>query len=69
MAPFLDDQRTDALCKGCGSPLSATEAEMYDGICNFCATVEWVRLKAWRAGKDDPELDARFSHMKRRRHN
>lgn len=69
MSPFVDDMRTDTPCKGCGGPLNAVEAEMYGDICNFCATVDWERLKAWRAGRDDPDLDARYSHMKRRRLN
>jgi hypothetical protein len=66
---FLDDQLTDERCKGCGAQLTVAEVEMYDGICNFCATVEWDRLIAWRDGGEDHELDARYSDMKRRRLN
>ena len=58
---------TDALaCTSCRGPVTKEEAVMYDGVCEFCARIEWERVRSWREGRHDPEIDARHEHPRRR---
>jgi hypothetical protein len=52
---------------GCGVELSMIELRRHDGRCEHCA-LDWdERVRAWRFGKADSELDAHFADAPRRR--
>ena len=49
-----------AAMDGCGATLTLVERRHYDGRCEHCA-LDWdERVRAWRFGCDDPDLDAHF---------
>jgi hypothetical protein len=52
---------------GCGAELTMVERRLYDGRCEFCA-LDWdERVRAWRFGCADADLDAHFDEGARRR--
>jgi hypothetical protein len=51
---------------GCGVELTMLELRRHDGRCEFCA-LDWdERVRAWRFGKADADLDAHFADAPRR---
>lgn len=51
---------------GCGVELTMVELRRHDGRCELCA-LDWdERVRAWRFGKADPDLDAHFADAPRR---
>jgi hypothetical protein len=51
---------------GCGVELTMIELRRHDGRCEYCA-LDWdERVRAWRFGKADPDLDAHFADTPRR---
>jgi hypothetical protein len=51
---------------GCGVELTMVERRLYDGRCELCA-LDWdERVRAWRFGKADADLDAHFAETPRR---
>ena len=59
MPQFICTQATFGT-PGCGAILTDAEREYYGTACEKCTTEDHERLKAWRAGTDDTELDERF---------
>lgn len=52
---------------GCGVELTMVERRLYDGRCELCA-LDWdERVRAWRFGRADADLDAHFDEGGRRR--
>lgn len=52
---------------GCGVELTMVERRLHDGRCELCA-LDWdERVRAWRFGKADADLDAHFAEAPRRR--
>ncbi|HWV42568.1 hypothetical protein [Pseudorhodoplanes sp.] len=52
---------------GCGAELTMVELRRFDGRCEHCA-LDWdERVRAWRFGKSDPDLDEHFAEAPRRR--
>jgi hypothetical protein len=50
----------------CGVELTMIELRRHDGRCEHCA-LDWdERVRAWRFGKADPDLDAHFADTPRR---
>lgn len=51
---------------GCGAALTMVERRLYDGRCELCA-LDWEeRMRAWRFGCADADLDAHFAEGGRR---
>ncbi|MFN3351166.1 hypothetical protein [Pseudorhodoplanes sp.] len=51
---------------GCGVELTMVERRLHDGRCELCA-LDWdERVRAWRFGKPDPDLDAHFAEGPRK---
>jgi hypothetical protein len=45
---------------GCGAELTLAERRLHDGRCALCA-LDWdERVRAWRFGRPDPDLDVHF---------
>ena len=50
---------------GCGVELTMVERRLYDGRCELCA-LDWdERVRAWRFGCTDADLDAHFADDRR----
>lgn len=47
-------------CRGCGRVLTDEERHYYGATCEECERDQTERIAAWRAGGDDPELDALY---------
>ena len=45
---------------GCGAELTVAEHRKFDGACEHCALDFEERVRAWRFGQTDPELDLHF---------
>lgn len=46
---------------GCGVELTMVERRLYDGRCEHCG-LDWdERVRAWRFGSADADLDAHFA--------
>jgi hypothetical protein len=51
---------------GCGIELTMVERRLHDGRCEHCA-LDWdERVRAWRFGKIDADLDAHFAETPRK---
>lgn len=52
---------------GCGVELTMVERRLHDGRCEHCA-LDWdERVRAWRFGCADADLDAHFAEASRKR--
>jgi hypothetical protein len=52
---------------GCGVELTMVELRLHDGRCEHCA-LDWdERVRAWRFGCADADLDAHFAEPPRKR--
>jgi hypothetical protein len=47
-------------CRDCDRYLNATEEHYYEYRCEDCEKLEMARLKAWKEGAEDLELDERY---------
>ena len=55
-----------AAMDGCGAELTMVERRLHDGRCELCA-LDWdERVRAWRFGSADADLDAHFDEGGRR---
>ena len=51
---------------GCGAELTMIELRLHDGRCEHCA-LDWdERVRAWRFGRPDTDLDAHFADAPRK---
>jgi hypothetical protein len=48
-------------CSDCFVMLTGDEAAYYGTRCEKCEGVMYARYEAWRKGRPDPDLDARFN--------
>ncbi len=48
------------LCCECAQPLTPEEAHYFENRCTQCEVEAHERIQAWRAGAEDPELEARL---------
>jgi hypothetical protein len=56
-----------AAMDGCGVELTMVEVRLHDGRCEHCA-LDWdERVRAWRFGRADTDLDEHFAEAPRRR--
>lgn len=49
------------ICIDCGAILTDEERHYYGSRCEGCECADDERVRAWRHGADDPELDAIYS--------
>lgn len=49
------------LCDDCGMILTDEERQYYAGRCENCERAWHERIKSWRAGGEDAELDGLYS--------
>ena len=52
------------ICADCGKTLTDEERHYYEFRCEACERAEHERVKAWRHGADDPELDKLYDGPK-----
>ncbi len=51
---------------GCGITLTMVERRLHDGRCEHCA-LDWdERVRAWRFGRTDADLDEHFAEAARK---
>lgn len=48
------------ICSGCGNALTDNERHYYIHRCETCERKHWERIRAWREGAEDKELDRMF---------
>ena len=56
------------MCCECFQVLTDEEIKYYENLCEICTKEQHERIKSWKAGEEDKELDAKYGLPEETRH-